>query len=119
MVPGGTDVIIPTDRPVELMELAVRRLFVRWPHGVVCHPDGMRMWYPPWYFEIPFGDTTEFFVFPNDTARKCAEVDPTNVGMIHLLRRDNELTVVMDPGSEDGAALVDTLTHTKFPGAAA
>ena len=77
------------------------------------------MWYPPWYFEIPFGETTEFFVYRDEKARKAAEVDPTNVDMIHLLRRSNELTVVMDPGSEIGAALVDTLTYTKFPGAMA
>lgn len=119
MTPGGVDVVIPTDRPVELMELAVRRLFAMWPHGVVCHTDGRRQWGPMWYYEIPFGEATEFFVFRDEAARKASLVDPTNVDMIHLLRRDGELTVVMDPGSAIGAALVDTLSHTKFPGAVA
>jgi hypothetical protein len=116
MVPGGVDVVIPTQFPFQLMELAVRFLFARWKQGVVANADNSRLWFPDAYYMIPFGTDDEFFVFSDGKKYVASKEDPTNIDMIHLLRRDNELTVVMDPGSVVGQELVDTLTHTKFPG---
>lgn len=116
MVPGGTDVVIETTRPVELMELAVRYLFAHWKQSVVGSVDGTRLWFSQSYYQIPFGESTELFVFKDRNAYVASKEDPTNIDMIHLLRRDNDLTVVMDPGSAVGLELVDMLTHTKFPG---
>lgn len=116
MVPGGTDVVIATTRPVELMDLAVRWLLRHWKNGVVASADQSRLWFAHSFFHIPFGTDDEFFVFADGKKYVASKEDPTNIDMIHLLRRDNELTVVMDPGSTVGLELVDLLTHTKFPG---
>lgn len=116
MTPGGVDVVIATNHPVELMELAVRWLFARWQHGVVCDVEGGRLWFPQSYYRIPFGESTELFVYPTETSFVASREDPTNINQIHLLRRDNELTVVMDAGSQVGAELAEVLKSTKFPG---
>ena len=115
MTPGGTDVVISTDRPVELMELAVRWLFEKWPHGVVSSDEGT--WSRATFYLIPFGQKKELFVHRGLIDFDVSADDPTGVDMIHLLRRDTELTVVMDPGSPAGLALEKMLRATKFPGA--
>jgi len=98
------------------MELAVRWLFARWQHGLVCDTEGTRLWFPQSYYRIPFGESTELFVYPSQAAYVDSREDPTKVNQIHLLRRDNELTVVMDVGSRVGGELVEFLKNTKFPG---
>jgi len=116
MTPGGIDAIIATSHPVELMELAVRWLFTHWKHGVACDAEGARLWFPQSYYRIPFGESTELFVYPTDKAFVASREDPTNIDQIHLLRTSGELTVVRDVESQVGEELVDMLRATKFPG---
>jgi len=118
MIPGGTDAVISTSRPVELMELAVRWLFTHWKNAVVSSSSGNRTWCAQNYYEIPFGLSDELFVFSSVADFAASEADPDKLNYLHLLRRDNELTVVMASDSTEGPALVDTLKNTKFPEAA-
>jgi hypothetical protein len=116
MTPGGIDAVISTSHPVELMELAVRWLFVRWQHGVVSDAEGARLWFPQSYYRIPFAESTELFVYSTQAAFVEAKEDLPTADWIHLLRTSGELTVVRDEASRVGEELVDMLRATKFPG---
>lgn len=111
---GGTDYVIETPRPVELMELAVRWLMARWPECVVQNTI-RRSWTA--FHLIPLGREDEFFVFKDLGALADAAEDPRGLDVIHLLRLPGELTVVTDLGSAVGETLVAVLRSTKFPGA--
>ena len=117
MTPGGKDVVVETTRPVELMELAVRWLFTHWKNAVVSNSSGNRTWCAQNYYEIPFGLSDELFVYQSIRDFAAAEENADTLNFIHLLRRDNDLTVVLAEDSREGYALVDTLKNTKFPGA--
>jgi hypothetical protein len=116
MTPGGIDAVIATSHPVELMEFAVQRLFVQWPHGVVSDAEGARLWFPQSYYRIPFGESTELFVYSTQAAFVEAKDGLPTADWVHLLRTSGELTVVRDAGSRVGEELVDMLRTTKFPG---
>jgi hypothetical protein len=115
MTPDGKDVVVPTQQPIALMDLAVRLLFTQWPDATVLSGNGESRWSPNSFFQIPFGEEKELFVYPTAAASVKGEKDPTNVDLIHLVRGDAEVTVVMDPTSEAGRRLIDHLLATRFP----
>lgn len=114
MQPGGTDTVIETTHPVELMEAAVRFLFTHWKDAVVSNSSATRTWCAQNYYEIPFGLNEELFVYRN-IKDFAADEDADTMNFIHLLRGDGELTVVMANDSKEGFALVDVLKSMKFP----
>jgi hypothetical protein len=116
MIPGGTDVVIETSRPVELMELAVRWLFSQWKLALACDANGAEKWFPQTFFNIPFGEHEELFVFPSKNHFDVSADQADTINYIHLLREEDALTVVMPTESREGAELVDVLKNTKFPG---
>jgi hypothetical protein len=116
MQPGGTDVVILTQRPVELMEFAVRWLFSQWKQALACDANGGEKWFPQTFFNIPFGEHEELFVFPSKKDFDVSGDQPDRVNYIHLLREEDALTVVMPIDSREGAELAEVLKNTKFPG---
>ena len=118
MQPGGNDVVIETERPIELMEIAVRWLFTHWKDAVVLDADSRKNWYAQDYYEIPFGEKPELFVFRDFAELASTESASERTDFIHLIRRNREFTVVMDPDSKEGYVLCDLLKSTKFQGAA-
>jgi len=114
MQPGGTDTIIETTHPVELMEAAVRFLFTHWKDAVVSNSSASTTWCAQNYYEIPFGLNEELFVYRNVKEFAASDDCTDLLNFIHLLRGDGELTVVMSNDSKEGFALVDVLKSTRF-----
>ena len=95
---GGTDFIIPTTAGPASMRLALQVILSHWPHAVAKDATtGEPISLGP---ELPTSPPDELFVYcDKGSARSWADLgpDPSVANtMLHLLRSDDSLTVVVD-----------------------
>lgn len=95
---GGSDIIIPTARGIEALDLAVRAV-TRLRRDVVLE-DGISGESFPHYADISFAGRREILAFGDpESAKRWADLgpDPSLDGtLIHFLLSDGELTVAID-----------------------
>lgn len=113
MTPGGADTVILTDRPIELMDLAVRILRRRWPQMVV--EDMFNGMYTAFH-QIPFGKLVELLVYKDPSVYNKSIDDPTDIDLFYFIRTSDALMVVHDPDSPTAPSLIAELKSVKFPG---
>src|SRR5437899_508931 len=95
---GGRDIIIPTARGAEALDVSIRAVSRLWRHAVL--EDAVTGETFRHYSDIDFARRREILVFRDpDAARRWDELgaDPTLDGtLIHLLISDGSLTVAVD-----------------------
>jgi len=116
---GGRDVIIPTTRGADALDLAVRSVMHLWPNAVIEDPGSGETFRP--YDDIRFAGRHEILVFRDPKAADLWEhlgpdrsLDGT---LIHFLVSDTELTVAIDATPVPQVdAFVEALRESLTPG---
>jgi hypothetical protein len=95
---GGRDIVIPTTRGAEALELAVRAVRRLWPQAVL--EDAVTGENLGSYPEISFAGREEILAFADSASAKLwNEIgpDPTlNGTLLHFILSEGQLTVVID-----------------------
>jgi hypothetical protein len=108
---GGVDIRIATSADDSAAIIAVRVVLQYWPHA--AFENAVTGEYYKTYWQIPFSDLKEIFVYRDASAAQQWDAEGAVPGvhntMIHILRDKGLLTLVVDDpeGSEMGHIIAD------------
>ena len=109
---GGTDIPISSRAGDESMEVAIRAMRQHWPRAVF--EDAVTGDRYNHFWEIPFGDVEELFVYRDEKAAddwdELGAVPELENSMVHLLTDDGLVTAVIDARDADTDRIIEAIT---------
>jgi len=109
---GGVEIPIRTQAGAESMVVAVRAVRQIWPRAVF--EDGVTADRYNRFWEIPFGEVEELFVYRDETAADAWDehgaIPRLKNTMIHLISDDDRITAVIDERDAETGEIIAAIT---------